>query len=306
MPKDSLCHKLLIIDERRGSEEADYSIRSLQSRKKLNLAVVMKNPSTGKQQTQFFEIHGPIAYMDSSTEMEANPENENRCFVIYLDESRDQTQAILKAQQRSRTLAGITGVDDRNTIIRIHQNAQRVLRPLKVIIPYADQIEFPLSWLRVRRDHERFLSLIEASAFLHQYQRSVRSTDNQQYIEATADDYRITYDLARDILQSSLCELTRHSRDVHDAVRKQIKIISDKQDIHAEKVTFGRRDVRDWTGLSDAIVRRCMDELYTMEYVCGRRSGQGGRINYQLTANRKESGSLDGLTTPEHLSRQLA
>jgi hypothetical protein len=45
---DALTHKLLIVDERDGSEEAEYPIRTLQTRKVLKLAVPVKTPTAGK------------------------------------------------------------------------------------------------------------------------------------------------------------------------------------------------------------------------------------------------------------------
>ena len=64
---DALTHKLLIVDERDGSEEAEYPIRTLQTRRVLKLAVPMKDPSSGKIRTVVREIHGPIAFMESTS-----------------------------------------------------------------------------------------------------------------------------------------------------------------------------------------------------------------------------------------------
>ena len=48
---DALTHKLLIVDERDGSEEAEYPIRTLQTRRVLKLAVPIKDPNSGKIKT---------------------------------------------------------------------------------------------------------------------------------------------------------------------------------------------------------------------------------------------------------------
>ena len=324
MPRDALSHKLLIIDERRGSEEADYSIRSLQSRKKLSLAVVMKDPNSGKQRTQFFEIFGPVAYMDSSTEMEANPENENRCFVVYLDETREQTLKVLRAQQKSRMAEGIASAARKEALTRLHKNAQRVLRPLRVVIPFADKIQFPLSWLRVRRDHERFLSLIEASAFLHQYQRPVRAvksdlgavksdvkavkseelrekSNDQYFIEATIDDYRVAYDLSKDILSSTFSDMNKLTSDILKTIRDQAAKKAEADQIHAEKVVFTQRDVRAWTRLAPHIVKRSMRDLLSLEYISASFGASGSRYKYTLNGAISEDTDLLGLTTPDEL-----
>ena len=54
---DGLVHKLMIIEERAGAESADYSIRALQSKKKLIQAVPVKNPETGKITTQTIDVY---------------------------------------------------------------------------------------------------------------------------------------------------------------------------------------------------------------------------------------------------------
>ena len=80
----------------------------------------------------------------------------------------------------------------------VHQNAQRLLEPLPVVIPYAELLTFPSSWLRTRRDNLRLLNLIEAVAFLHQHQRPHETLGESgvEYIEATVEDYAIAYSLA--------------------------------------------------------------------------------------------------------------
>ena len=304
MPKDALVHKLVIIDERNGSEASEYAIRTLQSQHKLTQAVVMKDPSTGKQRTQMFEIFGPIAYMDSSTQTEINPENENRCFVIFLGENQDQTNLVLSAQRKSRMVSGWQQKQNKEALQTLHKNAQRMLRPLKVIIPYADKITFPDKWVRVRRDQERFLSLIEASAFLHQYQRPIKSCELGEYIEATIDDYAIAYDLSRDILQSSLSDLSKMASNVYHTIKTNIEAMALDEKLSVERVSFTQKDVRGWTSLSLQIVKRAMKELFQLEYINGSSNGSGSRFKYSLGSDAVLP-SLKGLLSPDDLSKKL-
>ena len=48
---------------------------------------------------------------------------------------------------------------------------------------------------RTRRDHMKFLTLIEAIALLHQHQREIKTATRDgktlEYIEATADDVKL-------------------------------------------------------------------------------------------------------------------
>ena len=79
-------------------------------------------------------------------------------------------------------------------MLKVHQDAQRLLEPLAVVNPYATRLTFSDARTRTRRDHLKYLTLIRAIALLHQHQRPRRtaSVDGRQvaYIEVTAEDVR--------------------------------------------------------------------------------------------------------------------
>ncbi|MBL0379324.1 MAG: hypothetical protein JKP90_06565 [Desulfofustis sp. PB-SRB1] len=54
---------------------------------------------------------------------------------------------------------------------------QRMLMPLAVVNPYAEYLNYPSHSLRARRDHKKYLGLIRAVAFLHQYQREIQTVE---------------------------------------------------------------------------------------------------------------------------------
>ena len=296
LERDALQHKLLIVDERNGSEESEYPIRTLQTRKVLKLAVPVKDPNSGRIKTETLEILGPISYMESTTSQKVNPENENRCFELYLDESDAQTKAIFAAQRRARTLDGWKVERLKEKVRKTHHNAQRLLRPLKVIIPYVDLLEFPQSWLRGRRDHDRFLSLIEGIAFLHQYQRRIGQEGNQEYIEASLEDYAHAYDLAQTVFANTLGDLPKPVMDV----MKQIEEMLGQH----QKSEFTRRDVREFTRLPDHLLKKIMRAIEDLEYVSVTRASQGGSFRYRLLPKQKAPPVLEGLTPPEVLQEK--
>ena len=296
LERDALQHKLLIVDERNGSEESEYPIRTLQTRRVLKLAVPVKDPNSGRIKTETLEILGPIAYMESTTSQKVNPENENRCFELYLDESDEQTKAIFAAQRKARTLDGWKTERLKEKVRKTHHNAQRLLRPLKVIIPYVDLLEFPQSWLRGRRDHDRFLSLIEGIAFLHQYQRTIGIDRGAEYIEASVEDYAHAYDLAQTVFANTLGDLPK---PVVDLVG-QIEAMQAERD----KAEFTRRDVREFTRLPDHVVKRHMRTLEDLEYVNVTRAPNGGSFRYRLLPNTSASPVLAGLTPPDELAQK--
>jgi len=298
---DALTHKLLIVDERDGSEESEYPIRTLQTRRVLKLAVPIKDPNSGKIKTTVLEIHGPIAYMESTTDQHVNPENANRCFELYLDETEAQTRAIFAAQRRSRSLDGWRHERRKAAMLAVHHNAQRLLRPLKVIIPFVELIEFPAAWLRSRRDNDRFLSLIEGIAFLHQHQRETGEEGGAGFIIASLDDYAIAYDLAHVVFAQSAGDLPKPVAEFLDDVERIVTEAAKKAKTAPESFPFSRRLIREETRLPDHIVKRHMRQLEELEYVQVQRAPQGGSFRYRLTDVGERPRQVAGLITPEAL-----
>lgn len=301
---DALKHKLLIVDERDGSEESEYPIRTLQTRRVLKLAVPLKDPNSGKIKTTVLEIHGPIAYMESTTDAHINPENANRCFELYLDESEAQTQAIFAAQRKTRTLDGWRNERSKTKLLERHHHAQRLLRPLKVIIPYVHHIEFPAAWLRGRRDNDRFLSLIEGIAFIHQHQRKIGSENGADYIEANIEDYAIAHDLAHQVFAQAGSDIPKPVADFltqMDAAMRDAAAAA-KQDI--ARFTFSRRDVREAVQLPDYLVKLYMRQVEELEMIEVHRATRGSSFRYRLVEQRDHRATLQGLTPPAELAQK--
>ena len=120
-----------------------------------------------------------MAIFLTTTATEIDEELLNRCLVLSVDESREQTRAIHQMQRERRTLAGLAARRERESGPAPHRNAQRLLRPLPVVNPYAQRLTFLDTRTRTRRDHEKYLTLIDTIALLHQHQRDdeARSAD---------------------------------------------------------------------------------------------------------------------------------
>jgi DNA primase len=299
-PKDAFKRKLIIMEERVGGEAADYYIRILQSSHKIRQAVVIKDPATGQMRTQEFEVEGPIAYIETTTDRHLNQENASRCFEIYLDETEQQTQRIHQLQRQARTLQRLKKADQQAILAR-HHNAQRLLEEVKVVIPYVDILTFPTKWLRTRRDNERFLCLIEVSAFLHQFQRtrkSCRRPDGEEvsYIEANLDDYRLAYELAKDVLRDTLHELSISAREVLQTASS------------FEGGSFSRRDLRVALAWSQKRVHQAVHELLDMEYLSSvsEANGKAHRYTVVLDDVGHQPTVLSGLLHPDELARRLS
>lgn len=296
--KDGLVHKLVIMEERVGAENADYAIRTLQSKKKLSQAVSLKDEATGQIKTKFFEVRGPVAYIETTTKPRIHEENATRCFELYLDESAGQTLRIHTLQREGMTLSGLERHGREDRLLRRHHNMQRCLRPIAVVIPYAPLIEFPTAWLRTRRDHPRFFNLIRVVAFLHQHQREVKHTaEGVEYIESNAQDYEIAYGLAKAVMGESFTELKKPQRELLLTVAKLTEGGGD----------ITRRELREAAGIPN---RRCwelLEDLVDLEYLEKTQGGRPGQAcRYRPAAHvGAVRGDLEGLTTPEALLEKI-
>ena len=125
-------------------------------------AVPMKDRITGEIKTISIKVNGPIALAETTTNAEVNPENLNCCFVIGIDETEEQTRLIHEQQRKNYTFEGYMKKKNLKKIIEKHIYAQRLLKPVLIFNPFAEFLTFPSSKLKTRRDHEKFLRLINA------------------------------------------------------------------------------------------------------------------------------------------------
>jgi DNA primase catalytic core len=212
MGEMDLKHKVLAIVEEEGASRAAYALKLLQSEGALSIASTGKDPATGKLVTHQYRVEGPVAMFLTTTAIDIDEELLNRCLVLSVDEDREQTKAIHRLQREQQTLAGLIRRQRRREIVRRHQNAQRLLKPLFVVNPYVGELTFPDALTRMRRDHMKYLTLIRAIALLHQHQRQVKTEQGVSYIEATREDIAAADRLMKELMRQSLDELPAQTR----------------------------------------------------------------------------------------------
>jgi len=282
-----LAHKILAVAEEEGAQKASYSLKLLQSEGVLVIASVTKDPVNGRQSTKDYEVKGPVMVFLTTTATDTDEELLNRCLILTVDESREQTRAIHQVQRERQTLVGLLEDKERERILKRHQNAQRLLRPLPVVNPYANELTFQDHQTRMRRDHMKYLTLISAIAFLHQYQREVKtaktaSGEEVEFIEVTKADIQVANRLAREVLGSSLDELPPQARKLLAAIAKMVKLRCQEQGVTREEFRFTRKDVRDFTGLGNTQMKKYLSTLEDLEYLLVHSGGRGQLMVYEL------------------------
>lgn len=308
MGESDLKNKVLAIAEEEGAQRAAYALKLLQSEGKLTIASTGKDPNSGRLITHQYRVEGPVMIFLTTTAIDLDEELMNRCLVLTVNEDRDQTKAIHDKQREAQTLEGLLRRQERLEILQLHRNAQRLLKPLLVVNPYAPELTFPASVTRTRRDHMKYLSLIRAVALLHQYQRQVKTVTHHgkavQYIEATWNDIEIATKLAREILGRSLDELQPQTRNLLLLLDEMVRRACDEQKIERSEYRFSRRDVREFTKWSDSQLKCHLRRLEELEYLIVHRGGRGQSMVYELFFECQgdwRQPFLPGLIDPEKL-----
>ena len=305
MGQTNLKHKVLAIAEEEGASRASYALKLLQSDGELTMASTGTD-ANGNLVTQEYRVEGPTSLFMTTTAIDVDEELLNRCLLLSVDEGREQTAAIHRRQRERRTLAGLQGQEHKTAVLTLHRNAQRLLRPLAVVNPYADQLTFLSDRTRTRRDHEKYLCLIDTIAVLHQYQRPLKVLDlaagQVEYIEVTPADIEQANALAHEVLGRSLDELPPQTRKLLVLVRDFVGQQATAQGLPRADYRFSRKQVRDATGWGDTQLKVHLARLDELEYLLAHRAGQGHVYELLYDGDGSDVPYLCGLLDPVNLA----
>jgi hypothetical protein len=279
MAGTDLRHKILAIVEEAGAEKASYALKLLQSEGELRIASTGKDPHTGRMETQEYHVQGPVMIFLTTTAVDIDEELQNRCLILIVDESREQTARIHVLQREARTEAGLARKAQREELLALHRAAQSLLQPLPVFNPYSEKLRFLSHQLRTRRDHEKYLLLIDSLALLFQHQRERKMIAGREHVVATLDDIARANELAHDVLGRGLDDMPPQTRAL-------LALVQQMQQERAKKTRgrdgghWRRRDLRAFTGWSDTALKVHLGRLVELEYVLASRDPE--HLNGQL------------------------
>jgi DNA primase len=290
MGETDLAHKILAVAEEEGAERASYALKLLQSEGELTIASTGKDPQSGRLVTHEYRVEGPVAIFLTTTAIDVDEELLNRCLVLTVNETREQTRAIHRRQREAQTLEGLVARQERDAIVRRHKNAQRLLRPLLVANPYARELTFLDARTRTRRDHLKYLTLIRTIALLHQYQREVKTVERRSaggsivldYIEVTLEDIERANQLAGEVLGRTLDEIPPQTRRLLLLIEGMVAEAAEAEGIERSRVHFTRRTVREATGWGNTQLKVHLSRLEDLEYLLVHRGGRGEAKVYEL------------------------
>lgn len=287
-------HKLILIEDLDGAEPVLYALRELISKKHITKLVPLKD-AKGVTKTLSFTVKGPVMVAGCTTRERVYEDNANRSFLVYIDEGKEQDEAVM-AYQRKRS-AGLIRTEEEQRVKTLLQNTQRLLQPITVRNPYAEQLKLPPEVFKPRRTNAHYLAFIEAITFYHQHQREHKADPEtgELYIETTIADIE-----AANVLMTSV--LLRKADDLSGAARNYLEQLKTYlQDTHTTQ--FNNREIRRALRLPGTTVRRYHTELVQGGYIklveAGKQKGyQYEVVSYEeyLSLERSIHTVLDAIT----------
>ncbi len=256
--RTELQHKLILIEDLDGAESVLYPLRELQSKKRITKTVVHKD-SKGTTKTIHLTVEGPVSVAGCTTQESIYEDNSNRSFLLYIDESEEQDKKIMDYQRLIS--AGKVNQDEEHKAKELLKNVQRLLKPIRVINPYAEYLELPQSVFKPRRTNSHYLQFIEAITFYKQYQREklYDKETGEEFIETSIEDIQEANELIIDVLLSKSDTLT-------GACRNHLENLKDYL-IKNNQTTFTNAEIRRNLRIKESTLRWYHKHLLAENYI---------------------------------------
>jgi len=264
-----LKNKLFCMEDLDGlKEEAFLAFRELQSRGQLTSSTSEKDEK-GNIRARIRTVKGPISSMSATTKGAVYEDNMGRCFLISVDESPEQTKAIIEYQNQKA--AGRIDRDEERRMANLLRDCIRLLEPLQVINPYAGQIALPEEAHKIRRLNELYQSFVKQVTLINQYKRK---KDNKGRLVTEKEDLETASEIMFDSIMLKVDELDGSLRQFYERLKEYVKGKGKEYKSYA----FGRKEIRDALRVSKTQQHRFLSDLSELEYICycGGSEGRNG------------------------------
>jgi hypothetical protein len=215
--KEDLRHRVLVIAEAAGFKKGDSALllRSLISEGRIHHETVQQTKSG--MQPLVLDKEGPTGLLVTTTAPRLEAELETRMLSIPINDSTEQTRAILQATGARWDGGGSVVAVDAKPWHELHKWLTRAEH--KVAIPFAAALTelIPPTAVRMRRDIDFLLRLVAAHALLHQARRK----RDEGCVVATVEDYEAIHELVADLISQGVgASVPATIREVVEAVQQ--------------------------------------------------------------------------------------
>jgi len=251
-----LRNKLIVIEDYDGlKEEAEYAFRELQSNGEIISSTSAKDESSGNIYAKIKRVRGPICSLVATTKGTVYEDNMSRCFILAVDESKEQDIHIVNYQNNKA--AGLIDKKKEKEITQFLQNCIRLLRPYEVINPFATKILLPEKAAKIRRLNQNFQNFVKQITILNQYQRK---RDRDGRLITDKEDIKAAIEIMFDSIVLKVDELDGSLRNFYENLKTYVLA-------KAKDYEFTRREIRQVLNISKTQQHSYFKELEELEYI---------------------------------------
>jgi len=243
--RDFWKHKVLLIEDLEGVYYAFLPLREFMSKQSITKLTTDKDSKGNNVQKVLF-VEGPVCVSGATTQGNIYEDNANRSFLLHIDETLQHMQEVMDYQRKLQ--AGLVNEKKQDQYRQVLKNAQRLLGRVRVINPYAPQLDIPDCVFKKLRTNMHYLRLIEIITFYHQHQRQLKQdAEGIPYIETTLEDIEVANWLVKDTLLRKSDELGGDLRGFFESLKYYLSGGSaglTNQGAKEEQVSFYAKDIR--------------------------------------------------------------
>lgn len=254
-----LKNKLICLEDLDGMEEkAQLAFRELQSREMLSTSTTGQDEK-GNIRSYQKVVYGPMASLACTTKGEVYEDNMGRVFLIAVDETKEQTARVI-AYQNAKASGQVDTAKQKQTTEFIC-NLVRLLKPLRVINPYAGKVSLPAEAHKIRRLNELYQGFVKQVTILHQYRRK---KDRQGRLITEREDLQLAAEIMFESIVLKVDELDGSLRLFYERLKEYVRL---KGGEHYESYSFSQREIRQALHVSKSGLHRYIRELLSLEYL---------------------------------------
>lgn len=270
-PKGFWKHKVLMIEDLEGVYQAFLPLREMMSKQEISKFTTDKD-SQGNNVQLLLKVEGPICVSGATTKEWIYEDNANRSYLLTIDESKDHLEQVMDYQRRE--YAGqIDKTTQQKAKIQL-QNAQRLLRKVKVINPYAQELQIPEMVFKKLRTNNHYLKLIQIISYYCQFNREIKTdSEGTIFIETNLEDISWANRLIKESLLVKSDELSGNLRQFFE-ILKGLMV----QKKESER-SFYAKEIRQQLRLNPMTVNRHLRELEMRSYI--RQIGGNRKTGYE-------------------------
>lgn len=267
-----LMNKLVLVQDFDGlDEEAQFAFREMQSAKFLSSSTVVKDifgQTRGKTKT----VQAHFSSISATTKAEVYYDNMSRSVVLGVDESLEQTQRIIKAQNMK--IAGVSTLESEQNAKQLLRNAMRVLKSYEVVNPFADKLMLPVEAKMLRRLNSQFQNFVSQITILHQYQRK---SDDKGRLIATKEDIKQAVEIFFSSIVIKVDELDKSTRQFFERLKGYVK-----NQPSGTTHRFTNREVRQALNACKTSSTKYFNNLKELEYIQAVEGSLNKGFKYQV------------------------